>query len=89
MSDNNSIAALRKVYQLKSLLEKEVNDDPVKQFENWWQEAINSQAEEPNAMTLATCSASGRPSARIVYLKVLAKTDSFFLPITQAVKHRK
>jgi pyridoxamine 5'-phosphate oxidase len=69
MSDNNSIAAMRKVYQLKSLEEKEVSDDPLKQFENWWQEAVNSKVEEPNAMTLATCSASGKPSARIVLLK--------------------
>ena len=78
MSDNNSIAALRKVYQLKSLLEKDVTDDPVTQFESWWQEAINSEIEEPNAMTLATCSASGKPSARIVLLKGISENGFVF-----------
>lgn len=69
MSDNMSIRSMRKVYQLKSLEEKDVNTDPIKQFESWWREAIDSRAEEPNAMTLATCNASGKPSARIVLLK--------------------
>jgi len=78
MSDNNSIAALRKIYQLKSLEEKDVNIDPVKQFESWWQEAIKSQAEEPNAMTLATCNASGKPSARIVLLKGISENGFVF-----------
>jgi pyridoxamine 5'-phosphate oxidase len=78
MSDNNSIAAMRKVYELKSLLEKDVNDNPLKQFENWWQEAINSKVEEPNAMTLATCSASRKPSARIVLLKGIIENGFVF-----------
>lgn len=71
MSDNNSIAAIRKVYQLESLLEKDLDPSPITQFANWWQHALESKIEEPNAMTLATCSASGRPSARIVLLKGL------------------
>ncbi len=69
MSDNNSIAAMRKLYSLQSLEEKDVNEDPMKQFETWWQDAINAGAKEPNAMTLATCTSSGKPSARIVLLK--------------------
>ena len=69
MSDISSIAEMRKVYLLKSLEEKEVDPNPIKQFESWWQEAINSNAEEPNAMTLATCTPSGKPSARVVLLK--------------------
>lgn len=69
MSDNNIIAAMRKVYQLKSLEEKDVNADPIVQFDTWWQEAVANKVDEPNAMTLATCNASGRPSARIVLLK--------------------
>lgn len=69
MSEINSIANMRKVYQLQSLLEKDVNADPVKQFESWWKNAIETKIDEPNAMTLATCSASGKPSARIVLLK--------------------
>jgi len=69
MWENNSIAAMRKVYQLKSLEENDVDANPLKQFKNWWQESINSHVQEPNAMTLATCNASGKPSARIVLLK--------------------
>lgn len=69
MSDNNIIAAMRKVYQLKSLEKKDVNADPIVQFDTWWQEAVANKVDEPNAMTLATCNASGRPSARIVLLK--------------------
>ncbi len=78
MSDNISIAAMRKVYQLKSLEERDVNADPIKQFEKWWQEAIDAKAEEPNAMTLATCNANGKPSARIVLLKGIYKSDFVF-----------
>lgn len=66
---NQQVAALRKDYRLASLDESEVEKHPVKQFEKWWQDAINSELEEPNAMTLATSTPEGRPSARIVLLK--------------------
>ena len=78
MSDDKSIAAIRKVYQLESLLEKDLDPDPMKQFANWWQHALESKIEEPNAMTLATCSASGRPSARIVLLKGIENNGFVF-----------
>ncbi len=71
MDDVNSIASMRKVYQLQSLLEKEVDADPIKQFETWWQQAIHSKIEEPNSMSLATCTTSGKPSVRTVLLKGL------------------
>lgn len=78
MNENNSIAGIRKVYQLQSLLEKDVDENPVKQFENWWQHAIESKIEEPNAMTLATCNSSGKPSARIVLLKGIKENGFIF-----------
>ena len=65
----SGLAGIRKDYAQKSLNENEVSTDPLKQFETWWQEAIASELEEPNAMTLATASADGIPSARIVLLK--------------------
>ena len=65
----NTVANLRRDYSQKSLNENEVATDPLQQFETWWQEAIASGIEEPNAMTLATASADGIPSARIVLLK--------------------
>ena len=71
MSELNPIAAMRKVYQLQSLLEEDVDPDPLKQFGTWWKQAVNASIEEPNAMTLATATLSGRPSARIVLLKAI------------------
>ncbi len=65
----SSIAGIRKEYKLQSLSEKEVDKNPLQQFEQWWNEARNSDIEEPNAMTLATASGDGIPAARIVLLK--------------------
>jgi len=78
MADIPSIASLRKVYKLKSLREEDVKPHPIDQFEIWWNEAIEQQVDEPNAMTLATCTASGRPSARIVLLKRVDKKGFVF-----------
>src|SRR5690242_3514628 len=78
MADSPSIASLRKVYKLKSLREEDVKPHPIDQFEIWWNEAIEQQVDEPNAMTLATCTASGRPSARIVLLKRVDKKGFVF-----------
>jgi pyridoxamine 5'-phosphate oxidase len=65
------IADIRKDYKLRSLLESDVDADPIKQFRQWWNDAIMSNVEEPNAMTLATSTKKGKPSARIVLLKGL------------------
>jgi pyridoxamine 5'-phosphate oxidase len=65
------IAALRNDYALKTLDERDVDRDPLKQFGVWMVEAIHAQVPEPTAMSLATVSATGRPSARIVLLKGL------------------
>ena len=53
----------------ESLDEKEVAPDPLKQFTLWFDEAVGAQLPMVNAMTLATVSPTGRPSARIVLLK--------------------
>jgi pyridoxamine 5'-phosphate oxidase len=66
---SNNIADIRKEYKLRTLSEKDVYPDPFRQFDKWWQEAIRSNLEEVNAMTLATASADGTPDARIVLLK--------------------
>jgi pyridoxamine 5'-phosphate oxidase len=64
-----SIADIRKDYRLRSLSEDDADANPFRQFDTWWQEAVNSEIDEVNAMTLATASADGIPSARIVLLK--------------------
>jgi pyridoxamine 5'-phosphate oxidase len=67
MPDN--VADLRNEYARESLDENNVARDPFLQFARWFQEALNCGLAEPNAMTLATADARGRPSARIVLLK--------------------
>lgn len=63
------IASIRKDYTQQTLSEKDVYSNPFNQFTQWWKEAVASDIEEVNAMTLATASADGIPSARIVLLK--------------------
>ena len=63
------IAGIRKNYSKKKLLEEKALKDPVKQFAKWWKQAIAAGIDEVNAMTLATASSDGFPSARIVLLK--------------------
>jgi pyridoxamine 5'-phosphate oxidase len=60
---------LRKEYTLHGLSESEVDPDPLRQFALWLDQAIAAGLIEPNAMTLATVGADGRPSARVVLLK--------------------
>lgn len=64
-----SIADIRKDYKQHSLNESDIAANPFVQFEQWWNEAIASEIDEVNAMTLATATKDGIPSARIVLLK--------------------
>lgn len=66
---NQKIADLRKDYKLASLDESEIAPYPLAQFGKWWHDAIHSEVDEANAMTLATSTPDGHPSARIVLLK--------------------
>ena len=69
----NSIADIRKDYKLRSFLEAEAASNPFVQFTEWWNDALASNIDEVNAMTLATVNASGKPSARIVLLKGMSE----------------
>jgi pyridoxamine 5'-phosphate oxidase len=69
MEKTNAIWEIRKEYKQESLSEKDVNPNAIKQFSSWWAEALKSNIDEANAMTLATASGDGLPSARIVLLK--------------------
>ena len=66
---DRTVADLRQNYTFANLLENEIDSNPFKQFTSWFQEALNADLIEPNAMTLATASPNGKPSARIVLLK--------------------
>jgi pyridoxamine 5'-phosphate oxidase len=63
------IESIRSEYQKGSLEREELNADPFAQFAAWFEQACQSGVIEPNAMSLATVSADGRPLARTVLLK--------------------
>lgn len=63
------IAALRKSYERAELDESASEADPLRQFGLWFQQALDAQVPEPNAMTVATVGPNGRPSTRIVLIK--------------------
>jgi pyridoxamine 5'-phosphate oxidase len=63
------LAQLRVEYRRAALSERDAAPDPFDQFARWFGEAVAAALPEPNAMTLATVDASGRPSARVVLLK--------------------
>ena len=64
-----SLGDLRREYAQAALDAATLDPDPVAQFRRWYADAERVQLVEPNAMTLATADASGRPSARVVLLK--------------------
>jgi pyridoxamine 5'-phosphate oxidase len=66
---NQDISSLRTEYKNKELNKKDVNPDPLLQFRQWLQEAIDAQMPDPNAMVLSTVSPSGMPSSRVLLLK--------------------
>jgi len=73
-----TIADIRREYKLESLSETDVHPNAIEQFTRWWEEALKSKIDEVNAMTLATASRDGLPSARIVLLKGYDETGFVF-----------
>jgi pyridoxamine 5'-phosphate oxidase len=72
------IADIRKDYKLKVFTEAEAHSNAILQFEIWWKDAMQSELPEVNAMTLATSSSDGIPSARIVLLKGFSEKGFVF-----------
>lgn len=68
MTHNEEIASLRKDYRQSELLEKDIDFNPLNQFQKWFKEAITAEVNEPNAMCLSTID-NGFPDSRIVLLK--------------------
>ena len=68
MSIRKEVAALRTEYVRGALDERQVDPDPIRQFETWFQEAVKAEVPEPNAMSLATAQ-DGLPTIRVVLLK--------------------
>src|SRR5471032_2294755 len=67
--DGVVLADLRLDYGRASLTENDVLDDPIAQFGKWFEEAMHARVNEPNAMSVATVGADGKPSSRIVLIK--------------------
>lgn len=63
------VADLRKDYGQARLDETDVADDPIDQFTRWFEEALKTEVNEPNAMSVATVGDDGRPTSRIVLVK--------------------
>jgi pyridoxamine 5'-phosphate oxidase len=73
------IADLRRDYRARALSEAEVHADPIAQFRQWLDEAVQAELLDATAMTLATVTRDGAPSARVVLLKdVTADGFTFF-----------
>jgi pyridoxamine 5'-phosphate oxidase len=83
---SRNIADLRRDYALAELDEDSVNPDPIAQFHAWFDEAVNAEVPEPNAMTLATVDGDGRPHARIVLLKEADSNGFVFYTNYQSTK---
>ncbi len=77
---------LRREYRHVCLDEDEMHDNPIIEFENWFQQAIELNLELPNAMVLATVNSDGRPSARYVLLKSF--DQSGFVFFTHSVSNK-
>ena len=80
------IANMRKEYMWGGLSEADVDADPLRQFEKWFEQALAANLPEPNAMTLATATPDGQPSARIVLLKASTRPASPSSPTTTAAR---
>ena len=77
---------IRKDYKLASLDVGDVAASPFTQFDAWFAEALKAELPEPNAMTLATCDAAGRPSARVVLIKGVDERGMVFFTNYQSHK---
>lgn len=73
-----NIFDLRRDFALQSLNESDIDTDPMVQFEKWFNEIIESNVLEPNAMDLCTISPDIKPSSRIVLLKQIKKDGFVF-----------
>ena len=83
---SGDLSALRRDYASRALGEDEALADAMAQFSAWWAEAIDSQLLDVNAMTVATASRTGEPSARTVLLKGFGPDGFVFFTNYESVK---
>lgn len=80
------LSTFREEYTKAGLHKKDLNADPIKQFELWFNQAIEAKLEEPNAMTLATVGNNLMPSIRIVLLKLFSQDGFVFFSNYKSLK---
>jgi pyridoxamine 5'-phosphate oxidase len=85
--ESQIIANLRLNYTLNELSEKNVSQNPIIQFENWFKEALKSEVKEPNAFVLSTVY-NGKPRARVVLLKDFSEDGFVFFTNYNSAKGR-
>ena len=83
-----SLSDLRREYALAGLKESDLDPNPFKQFDKWFQQALAAGLPEPNAMTLATATLDGKPSARVVLLKGFDERGFVFFTNYESQKGR-
>ena len=83
-----SLSDLRREYTLAGLKESDLDPSPFKQFDRWFQQALAAGLPEPNAMTLATATPDGKPSARVVLLKGFDERGFVFFTNYESQKGR-
>ena len=81
-----NISDLRKEYTLEGLSSEQLDPDPFKQFELWFQQSCTANLPEPNAMSLATVSATAEPSQRVVLLKYFDRQGFVFFTSYESKK---
>ena len=83
-----TIADLRREYASRALTEEEAHADPIQQFSLWFSEALSAELLDTNAMTLATATPRGEPSARTVLLKGFDENGFVFFTNYESAKGR-
>lgn len=84
--EKRDVASIRKEYALKQLDENEVDKNPFVQFNSWFDDVLNAEITEPNAMVLASATPDGKPSARVVLLKGFDENGFIFFTNYQSRK---
>jgi len=84
--EHKDIASIREDYSKGTLLENEVDTNPIVQFQSWFDQAIEAQVMEANAMVLSTINAKGFPDSRVVLLKDIKHNGFSFFTNYQSAK---
>ncbi len=82
------LSSMRQEYINKGLHKKDLNENPIKQFEKWFEQAINANLIEPNAMSLATVGQDMMPSIRTVLLKFFDESGFVFFSNYDSLKSK-